>query len=140
MCLPTIANSSDFTASIIGASLFPECPRRLSFQAREELAEGGGVGEVETVGYLGDAQLRGAQQERGLHDKHLVDVVDNGVSRDLADNTREVDGTDMERRGVKRKSCHQLSVEVCPLHNYGISDSFTTLSRMLKFSTRCVEN
>ena len=35
--------------------------------AREELAERGCVGEVEAVGYLGDAQLGGLQQEGGFH-------------------------------------------------------------------------
>ena len=49
------------------ASMFPERSRRLTAQAREELAERGCVGEVEAVGYLGDAQLGGLQQEGGLH-------------------------------------------------------------------------
>ena len=35
----------------------------LAFQAREEFAEGRGVGEVEAIGYLGDAQFGCAQQE-----------------------------------------------------------------------------
>ena len=47
--------------------MFPECSRRLTAQAREEFAEGRGVGKVELIGYLGDAQLGGLQQERGLH-------------------------------------------------------------------------
>ena len=57
---------------------------------------------MEAVGYLADAQLRGAQQERGFHEEHLVDVVDNGAPRDLADDAREVDGADMKRGGVER--------------------------------------
>ena len=47
--------------------MFPERSRRLTAQAREELAERRGVGKVEVVRYLGDAQLGGLQQERGLH-------------------------------------------------------------------------
>ena len=49
------------------ASMFPERSRRLTAQAREELAERWGVGKVEVVGYLGDAHFGGLQQERGLH-------------------------------------------------------------------------
>ena len=40
--------------------MLPERFWRLAFQAGEELAEGRGVGEMKAVGYLGDAQLRGA--------------------------------------------------------------------------------
>ena len=56
---------------------------------------------MEAVGNLADAQLRGAQQERGFHKDHLVDVVDDGASRDLTDDAREVDRADMKRGGVK---------------------------------------
>ena len=40
----------------------------------------GGVGEMEAVGDLLDAEVRGPQQEGGLHNEHLVDVVDDGVA------------------------------------------------------------
>ena len=73
----------------------PVLLRTHAVQAGKELAEGGCVGKMKAVGYLGDAQLRGAQQERGFRNEHLVDVVDHGAPRDLADNTREVDGADM---------------------------------------------
>ena len=49
------------------ASPLPIFLRAHAAQAREELAEGGGVSEVEVVGYLGDAQLGGLQEEGGLH-------------------------------------------------------------------------
>ena len=41
--------------------------RAHAIQALEELAEGRGVGKVEVVSNLGDAQLGGLQQEGGLH-------------------------------------------------------------------------
>ena len=40
---------------------------------------------MQMVGYLGDAQPRGFQQEGGFHEKHLVDVIDNGSTCDLTD-------------------------------------------------------
>ena len=49
------------------ASSLPILLRTLAAKTREELAERGGVGKVEMVGYLGDAQLGGLQQEGGLH-------------------------------------------------------------------------
>ena len=57
---------------------------------------------MEAVGYLGDAQLRGAPQERGFHEQHLVDIIDNGAARDLTDDSREVDGGDVKFGGVER--------------------------------------
>ena len=72
-----------------------------ALHSREELAERGTVGEVETVGYLGDAHRRGAQQERGFHQQHLVDVVDDGATADLTDDTREIDRRDVEPRGIE---------------------------------------
>ena len=82
--------------------MFPERSRRLTLQAREELAEGRGVGKVELVGYLGDAQLGGLQQEGGLHQQHLIDIIDNGAASDLTDHTGEIDGRDMELIGIER--------------------------------------
>lgn len=60
----------------------PVLPWRHPFQSRKELAERGPVGEMETVGDLGDGKLRGAQQERRFHHQHLVDVIDNGAPSD----------------------------------------------------------
>ena len=57
---------------------------------------------MEVVGYLGDAQFGGLQQEGGLHEEHLVDVVDNGAACDLTDDSGEIDGGDMELGGVER--------------------------------------
>lgn len=54
------------------------------FHAREKLAERCRVGKMQPVGYLGNAELRCLQQERGFHEQHLVDVVDDGSSRHLA--------------------------------------------------------
>ena len=51
---------------------------------------------MEVVGYLGDAQLGGLQQERCFHEEHLVDIVDNGAPRDLANHAGEIDGRYME--------------------------------------------
>ena len=69
---------------------------REAFHAEEELAERGGVGEVEAVGDLLDAEARRAQQEGGLHHEHLVDVVDDGAARDLTDDARQIDAGDVE--------------------------------------------
>lgn len=44
---------------------------------------------MEAVGYLGDAHRRGAKQERGFHQEHLVDVVDDSTPRDLTDDARK---------------------------------------------------
>ena len=49
---------------------------RLAASLVEELAEGRGVGEVQAVGYLGDAQRGGLQQEGGLHQQHLAQELD----------------------------------------------------------------
>ena len=51
---------------------------------------------MEAVGYLGDAHRGGLQQERGLHQEHLIDVVDDGAARDLTDDAGEIDGGDVE--------------------------------------------
>ena len=59
--------------------------RTHALQAREELAERGSVSEMEVVGYLGDAQLGGLQQEGGLHQQHLIDIVDDGAASDPTD-------------------------------------------------------
>ena len=40
---------------------------------------------MEVVGNLGDAQWGGLQQEGGLHEEHLIDVVDDGAAGDLTD-------------------------------------------------------
>ena len=56
---------------------------------------------MEAVGYLRDAQLRGAQQEGGFHEELLIDVIHDSAPRDLADNAGEIDGGDMEHGGVE---------------------------------------
>ena len=71
-------------------------------KSREELAEGRGVGEVEAVGYLGDAHWGGLQQEGGLHQEHLIDVVNDGAVGDLTDDAGEIDGGDVQLGGVER--------------------------------------
>ena len=53
---------------------------REAFHAEEELAERGGVGKMEAVGDLLDAEARCAQQKGRLHHEHLVDVVDDGAA------------------------------------------------------------
>ena len=57
---------------------------------------------MEVVGYLGDAQLRGLQQEGGFHQQHLIDIIYNGTARDLANYAGEIDGRDMEPLGIER--------------------------------------
>ena len=44
-------------------SSLPVFLRAHTFQTREELAERGGIGKMEMVGYLGDAHLGGLQQD-----------------------------------------------------------------------------
>ena len=56
---------------------------------------------MEVVGYLGDAHRGGLQQERGLHQQHLVDIIYNGAARDLTDDAGEIDGGDVELGGVE---------------------------------------
>ena len=46
----------------------------------EKTGEGGDFSEMELVGNLGDAHRGLAQQERGLHQQHLVDVVNDGAA------------------------------------------------------------
>ena len=57
---------------------------------------------MEVVGYLSDAQLGSLQQERGLHQQHLVDIVNNGAASDLTDYSGKIDGRDMELVSVER--------------------------------------
>ncbi len=71
-------------------------------QAREEFAEGRGVGEMELVCYLGDTHWGGLQQERSLHQQHLIDIVDNGAASYLTYYAGEIDGRDMELVGIER--------------------------------------
>ena len=56
---------------------------------------------MEMVGYLGDAQLGGLQQERGFHEEHLIDIIDNGAASNLTDDTGKIDCRDMEPVGVE---------------------------------------
>ena len=58
----------------------PEFPRIHALHPVEEAGEGGDFGEMELVGNLGDAQRGLAQKESGLHQQHLVDIVDNGAA------------------------------------------------------------
>ena len=57
---------------------------------------------MEVVGNLSDAQLGGLQQERGFHQQHLIDIVDNGAPSDLTYHAGEIDGRDMELVGIER--------------------------------------
>ena len=50
---------------------------------------------MEVVGYLGDAHLGCLQQERGFHQEHLIDIINNGAASDLTDYAGEIDGADM---------------------------------------------
>ena len=56
---------------------------------------------MEVVGYLGNAQFGGLQQERRFHEKHLVDIVDNGAPSDLTDYTGEIDRGNMQFGSVE---------------------------------------
>ena len=56
---------------------------------------------METVGYLGDAQLGGTQQVRSLHEEHLIDIIYNRAACDLTYHTRQIDGRDMEPVGIE---------------------------------------
>ena len=58
------------------------------FHPIEEAGEGGDFCEMELVGDLGDAHRGLAQEERGFHQQHLVDVIDDGAAaRNLTDNS-----------------------------------------------------
>ena len=57
---------------------------------------------MEVVGNLGDAQLGSLQQERGFHQQHLIDIVDNCAARDLTNHAGEIDCGDKEFVGVER--------------------------------------
>ena len=83
-------------------SPLPEFLRTHAIQAREELAEGWGIGKMQVVGNLGNAQLGGLQQERRLHQEHLVNIIDNGATCDLTDHAGEIDGSNMKLGGVER--------------------------------------
>ena len=81
---------------------FPELPGIQALHPVEEASEGGDFSEMELVGDLGDAQRSLAQQECGLHEKHLIDVIyDGAATGHLADNTREVGGSDAEFGSVE---------------------------------------
>ena len=90
MCLCWLRNGRFLTLEKISSPL-PILLRADALQAREELAERRGVGKMEAVGNLGDAQWGGLQQKGGLHQQHLVDVVDDGAAGDLTDDAGEID-------------------------------------------------
>ena len=75
--------------------------RRKAFQTGEEAAEAGLAAEMQAVGNLDGGLVGIAQQPRGLHEQHLVDVVHHRAARDLAHDAREVDGRDAELGGVE---------------------------------------
>jgi len=92
--LAEIDETISILTDIIKVLPLPILLRADALQAREELAERRGVGKMEVVGYLGDAHRGGLQQEGGLHQQHLVDVVDDGAASDLTDDAGEIDGGD----------------------------------------------
>ena len=59
---------------------FPELPGGHALHAIEETSEGGDFSEMELVGDLRDAHRGLTQQEYGLHQKHLVDVIDDSAA------------------------------------------------------------
>lgn len=84
-----------------GANPHSEALGRNSLHSQEELTEATLIGKVKSVSNLGDAHRCGAQQERGLHQQHLADIVDDGATRYLTDDTREIDRRDVEPRGIE---------------------------------------
>lgn len=76
-------------------------PRSLALHAREELGEGRGIGKMETIGYLADGELGGAQKEGCLHEEHLVDIVYDCAPRNLTHYSREIDIGDVELGGIE---------------------------------------
>ena len=75
----------------------PKLPWVHSLHPVEKTGEGGALSEMETVGNLGDAERGLAQEEYGLHEQQLVDVVDDGAAtRYLTNDAREVGGGDAE--------------------------------------------
>ena len=58
----------------------PELPRGHALHSCEETGEGGDFSKMELFGYLGDAHRGLTQKKNGLHQKQLVDVVNNGAT------------------------------------------------------------
>ena len=56
---------------------------------------------MEAVGYLIDAEWRGAQQIGRFHQQVLIDVIDDSATSDLPDDTGEIDSRDVEGRGIE---------------------------------------
>ena len=56
---------------------------------------------MQAVGYLRYAELGGAQQESGLHEQVLVDIVDDRTPRNLTDYTRKIHRGDVQCRGIE---------------------------------------
>lgn len=82
--------------------LHPVPPRIDALHAKEEFAERRGVCKMEVVGCLGDAHRGGLQQEGSLHQEHLIDIIDEGASSDLAYLAGEIDRRDVELDGIER--------------------------------------
>ena len=57
---------------------------------------------MKAVGNLRDAQIGRAQQERSLYHQHMVDIVNDRATGDLADYPGQVNGADAESGGVER--------------------------------------
>lgn len=51
---------------------------------------------------LGYALVGSQQQPRGFHQEHLVDIVNHRSSRDFLDDSRQIDGRDVELVGIER--------------------------------------
>ena len=70
----------DYDSETLRLFSLPELSRINAFHPVEETGEGGGLGEVEAVCYLGNAEGGLAQEEGGFHQEQLVDVAGDGTT------------------------------------------------------------
>ena len=94
----------------LGLSHFPIRQGSHASLAFEEAAEGGGLGEMEAVGYCVDHHRRVAQQYLGFDEGALVEPIEHGASALLAHDGAEVIGREQQLRGVKGDVAFAIAV------------------------------
>ena len=94
-----MAHSRDFQKYL--RAILSVLSRRNACHPGEKPAEGGRVGEVQTVCNLRNACAGEFEQHLGLSHQKIIDVVDHGSARQFPYDPGQVDGRNTDRIGIK---------------------------------------